>query len=227
MFPIRHNNYDNTGVTVELRELVENGVDIWNFAYPSYYSGEQKKAFEQKVIDHYMFRQIGQETVGRWLHYFRTRIREIMPYYIQMYKSVELMEAQEDPFEAYNLREEYTEERKNTGSYTGETSESSKRSDQSDSTRKHSDTPQGSISNLEKFMSEATLENAEVSSSGSSSGTSGGSSEDNGSVKYTLTRKGNIGVQPLGKEVQALRDSYINVDQMIIDELNDLFLLVY
>ena len=78
-------NYENTKVTLELREIIESGINIWDFDYPSYYQGDKKAEFEMKVIDHYYFRQIGQETVGRFLHYFRSKIREIMPLYIQRY----------------------------------------------------------------------------------------------------------------------------------------------
>ena len=110
--------FSNTKVTLELRELVENGVDLWDFEYPSYYTGDEKKAFEKKVIDHYYFRQIGQETVGRFLHYFRARIREIMPFYIQRYKSCEWLDKIEDPLESYNLTEEYKANHTNQGSTT-------------------------------------------------------------------------------------------------------------
>ena len=56
MFPYL-NDY-NTKVTVELGDIVESGVDIWAFEYDSYYQGDAKTAFEQKVIDHFRFRQI-------------------------------------------------------------------------------------------------------------------------------------------------------------------------
>ena len=55
----------NTKITVELRELIESGVKLWDFDYPSYYEGDEKLAFEQKVIDHYYFRQIGQVHLWR------------------------------------------------------------------------------------------------------------------------------------------------------------------
>lgn len=208
-------NYGNTGVTVELRELVESGIDVWAFDYPSFYKDDEKKAFEQKVLDHFWFRQIGQETPGRWLHYFRTRIREIMPYYIQRYESVELMKNVGDPFEAYNLREEYTEETTGTGSATSENTGTA------DNVRRFSDTPQGSVDNLDNYLTEATRDN------GNTSGSMTGTSEDTGTKTYTLTRKGNIGVQPLGQEINVYRSALINVDMEIIKELNDLFLLVY
>lgn len=219
--------YDNSKVTVELRELVESGVNIWDFEYPSYYKGEEKKAFEQKVIDHFYFRQIGQETPARWLHYFRTRMREIMPYYIDIYKSVELFKSVEDPLESYNLTETYTET--GTGSATSSDSSTSETSgsNTSENVRKHSDAPQGSITNVENYISDGTITDdtntSETDTSVSSSGTSSTESERS----YELNRRGNIGVQPLGQEIKILREAYINVDMMVIDDLNDLFLKVY
>lgn len=197
--------YDNTGVTVELRKLVEAGVKIWDFDYPTYYpkGSEEKAAFEQKVLDHFWFRQIGQETTGRFLHAFRTKVREIMPYYIQRYESAALLAAQEDPLESYRLTEEL--EQTNTGTSSGTNL----------SERRFSDTPQGRISNLDDYMTQA-----EVVDGGSNGHTSG-------TTKSKLTRYGNIGVQPLGQELNTLRSAFIDVDLEIIGELNSLFLGVY
>jgi len=255
-------NWNNTGVTVELGELVDSGVDVWAFEYPVpaqtvTYNGKtapvpfDKKAFEQKILDHYRFRQIGQETVGRWLHYFRTRIREIMPYYVQLYEFEAKWFNVDDPLESYNLKEEYSEERSGSGTVTGKTTDTgesstssersgtSEKSGTQDNTKKFSNTPQGSIGNLDSYMTEATVENGNLSenveetetASGtattSGSGTSEQTSEDAGTVTSTMTRRGNIGVQPLGTEVKNIRDAFINIDLMVINELKDLFLQVY
>ena len=227
--------FDTTKLTVELHEIVESGVNIWDFEYPSYYKDEAKKEFEQKVIDHYFTRQIGQETVGRWLHYFRTRIREIMPFYIQLYESEELMKSVENPFEAYDLREEYTEtvSGSESSSNTSDTSTSGTNSENqtTSNTNKFHDTPQGSIENLGDYLTNATLDNGTNQTQGTSSATgsvtASGESEHDTERTYTLTRKGNIGVQPLGVEIEAYRKALINIDMMIINELNDLFLKVY
>lgn len=215
--------HDTTKLTVELHDLVESGVNIWDFDYPSYYKGEDKTAFEKKVIDHFYFRQIGQETPARWLHYFRSRIREIMPYYLDIYKSVELFKSVEDPLESYNLTETYTES--SSGSGSSSDNSSSESSGHAENIRKHSDTPQGNITNVEQYMTEGTVTEDEsgASSSVSASGTTSSESERS----YELTRRGNIGVQPFGQEIKILREAYINVDMMIINELNDLFLGVY
>lgn len=251
-------NYDNTGVTVELGEIVASGVNVWDFDYPVpaktvTYNGKtapvpfDKKAFEQKILDHYRFRQIGQETVGRWLHYFRTRIREIMPYYVQLYEFEAKWFNIDDPLESYNLVETF--EGVSSGSGTQTSSGSSESSSESSGThttekggnanheRKFSDTPQGSIQNLDSYMSEATRENTDTSETGSedSTGTakvsgsdsSESSSENTGTSAHTLTRRGNIGVQPLGTEVKNIREAFINIDLMVINDLKDLFLQVY
>lgn len=235
--------YDNTGVTVELREIVESGVNIWDFEYPVPrasidYNGKtckvdfDKAAFEKKIVDHYYFRQIGQETVGRWLHYFRTRIREIMPYYVQLYEFDAKFRNIEDPLESYNLVETFKQEHSNNGSVTGSTSSESslEHSNESDNFHRLSNTPQGRVENIDDgYLTEATKDNGSSSGneSGSASGSSEQTSEDSGTVEHTLTKRGNIGVQPLGGEVENIRNAFINIDQMVIDELKDLFLQIY
>ncbi|MBP3683370.1 MAG: hypothetical protein J6J12_00195 [Oscillospiraceae bacterium] len=251
-------NWDNTGVTVELGDIVASGVDVWAFDYPVpaetvTYNGKtakvpfDKKAFEQKILDHYRFRQIGQETVGRWLHYFRTRIREIMPYYVQLYEFEAKWFNIDDPLESYNLVETFEESSSGservTGSNSSESSSESSgtaranKSGNVDSERRFSDTPQGSIDNLDSYLTEATREGSDTSENSSEestgtatvtgSDTSESSSENQDNTTHTLTRRGNIGVQPLGTEVKNIRDAFINIDLMVINELNDLFIQVY
>ena len=235
-------NWNNTGVTAELGEIVDAGVDIWAFDYPVprselQYNGKtckvdfDKAAFEQKVLDHYRFRQIGFETVGRFLHYFRARIKEIMPYYVQVYEFDAKFRNIDDPLESYNLTETFRQSTAGTGRTTGTNtaSQSSESSGASESLSKFSDTPQNSVDNLDNYLTNATqlTGNETGSSSGSSSGTSESSTEDTGTVEHELTRKGNIGVQPLGGEVLNIRSAFINIDMQIIDELRDLFLQVY
>lgn len=280
-------NYDNTGVTVELGEIVASGVNVWDFDYPVpapqvNYNGKtakvpfDKKAFEQKILDHYRFRQIGQETVGRWLHYFRTRIREIMPYYVQLYEFEAKWWNIEDPLESYNLTETFDQQTAGTGTSSGsnssETSETGTTSGSNSSEREEtksrtegteenanqtettrfSDTPQGDIGNLaDGYLTNVTIKEdggnttKDVTETGTGSesltgtsqqtstdtGTASGSftqeNENTGTVKHTLTRRGNIGVQPLGTEVKNIRDAFINIDLMVINELKDLFIQVY
>lgn len=226
---------DNTKVTVELRNIVESGVNIWDFDYPSFYTGENKTAFEQKVIDHYYFRQIGQETVGRFLHYFRSKIRDIMPYYVQLYESEKFMRDIEDPFATVDFTETYRETREGAGSSSGTTSDSVESTQNhtgtEDRARKFSNTPQGSISNLDSYMTEATVE--DNGSTDNTTGTSSSTGETTATsstmevVEHSLTKKGAMGVTTFGHDMIEYRESFLNIDLMVINELNDLFLGVY
>lgn len=227
-------NYYNTGVTVELGELIDSGVKLWDFDYPVprsviEYNGKtckvdfDKETFEQKIIDHYRFRQIGQETVGRFLHYFRTRIREIMPYYVQLYEFDAKFRNIDDPLESYNLVETFHQATKDHGKTTG--NNTVKTSGKSNNVTKFADTPQGTIDNMDTHLTNATkIDGADNSDT---TGTNTGTTEGNGEVNHTLTRKGNIGVQPLGGEVENIRSAFINIDMQIIEELADLFLKIY
>ena len=220
-------NTTPTKLTVELGQIVENGVDIWDFDYPSFYQGAEKTAFEKKVIDHYRFRQIGQETVGRWLHQFRTRINEIMPYYQQLYSTVKIMDAIEDPFGNVDVTETYEETR--TGTSEGEGSSDGRTTSNTTDNHltKHSDTPQGEISNIDNYMSSADKVNgtSENESTANNTSTTRGSSTE--TVKHTFRKTGNQGVNTYAHDMIEYRQILINIDMMIIKELNDLFLGVY
>ena len=82
---------------------------------------------------------------------------------------------------------------------------------------RYSNTPQGRIENIDDHLTEANKEDTTGSS------TSSGKNDE----KYTLVKRGNIGVQPLGGEVENIRHAFINIDMQIIEDLRDLFLLVY
>ena len=203
-------NYYNTKTTVELGELVDSGFSLFDFDYPVPrssidYNGKtckvdfDRKRLEQKIIDHYRFRQIGQETAGRFKYCLKTRLNEIMPYYVQLYEFDAKFRNIEDPLESYNLVEEFKATNKGSTGTTGVT--------------KFSDTPQGTIENLDDHISNATQANDKTTTEGETG--------------HTLTRRGNIGVQPLGGEVLNIRSAFINIDLQIINELNNLFLQLY
>lgn len=246
---------ENSRQTLELRQIVESGVNIWAFDYPSYYKGDEKKAFEQKVIDHFWTRQIGAETVGRFLFYFRRTMREIMPVYLQRYKSVEMMnDPSINPLDNYFMIEEYEQstegqsktegstDAKTTG--TGSASSSSANTDKK--TRAHSDTPQGQIffpiftegvsptMNLDyasDITQEYNLANSTDQSSANETSTSEGSSSDqtetSGKQSHKLTRRGNIGVTTYAQMLEGYRASFIDVDMEIINDLESCFLEVF
>lgn len=235
-------NYDNTGVTVELGELLASGFTLWDFDYPVprkeiQYNGKtctvdfDRNRLQQKIVDHYRFRQIGQETPARFKHYLKARMNEIMPYFVQVYEFDAKFRNIDDPLESYNLVETFKQSSHGSGKVTGKNSSENtgNHSDTADKVTRFSDTPQGSVDNIDNYLTTATKEtgtdkgNSTLKATGSNEQTT----QDSGGQEHTLTRRGNIGVQPLGGEVENIRKAFINIDLQIIEELGDLFLRVY
>lgn len=236
MFPTGLCPERTTLETLELRDVVKSGVKVWDFDYPSYYQGTQKAAFEQKVLDHFWTRQIGQETVGRFLLYFRRTVREIMPYYIQRYESVDLMKDSEiRPLDNYNMIEEYSSEssEKSTGKVGAEGSETS--SSETGGASVHSDTPQNTLALGLDTEGSVNLSHASdvdetrglAKSSNDSSSSTETESTGSGSEKHTLTRRGNIGVTTYAQLLEGYRETFLNIDMEIIEELETCFLGVF
>lgn len=76
---------------------------IFDFDYPIF-DPAYKETLESKIISHYYTREIGLETVGLFKHHLKNRMREIMPFYNQMYASEKL---KFDPF----MNTEYNDSR--------------------------------------------------------------------------------------------------------------------
>lgn len=72
--------------TIELGKLIESGYPLSFGNYPIF-DEEYRQALESKIVDHYYFNEIGAETADRFSFYLRRKMREIMPYYNQLYQS--------------------------------------------------------------------------------------------------------------------------------------------
>lgn len=93
--------------TTELRYLIENNFDLGLDDYPIF-DESYRQLLNDKIINHYYFREIGMETAELFKRYLNQTMREIMPYYNQLYKS-ELLEF--NPF--YNVDKTVTADKNN------------------------------------------------------------------------------------------------------------------
>lgn len=195
----------NSETTKELRYFIDQGACLFDPKDPyPIWKEDHRPVLEKKIKDHYLMQQIGFETFGRFKHELNTRMREIMPYYIELYKTT-LFEY--NPIENYSMREEFFDESKNKGKTNAS------------SLDKHNDTPMTELADLKDHLNHhltaATQNDSEASS------------EATNDSKHSGWRKGNIGVTTSQQMIQAERDIIINIDKMIIDELQDLFLGVF
>lgn len=227
--------------TTELRWIIENGYDLQLNEYPIFDENYRQK-LNQKIINHYYFREIGFETVGLFRFYLKQTMNEIMPYYNQLYESA-LLEI--DPLNTINFTETLTRTKigNDIKNFNEDTTINSNGDSNSNSTKNtnfkdvESDTPQGmlSIGNIEGelYASYARIsKNEDTTNSTAHQETRDTQKRKNDekinredNENYTRTEKGNRESQ--SELLMKYRETFLNIDMQIINELNDLFMGLY
>lgn len=67
-------------VSIELRDIVESGFNIFDFPY-DFYDPAKKDNFEKTFVKHFKYREIGCETVGRFVDYLEDKMLTVFPMY--------------------------------------------------------------------------------------------------------------------------------------------------
>ena len=245
--------------TEYLRDLMTNqatkdAIDKALSTYPIYIPSKlydmipSREQLNQKLLNHYKYREIGFETVGRFLDELEIAMCEIMPRYNEMFKTVEIMAELPSPFDNVDVVETFEQETTNSATSEGTSSGSVKNDSENNGTssatlgntantkRLDSDTPQNSIDVATKEIdgvtyasqaewNEAISEGSEnrtvndtATSESTSEGSSSASSESSGKVKHTMTKKGNQGVNTYAHDMNEFRTSIIDVVEQIIND---------
>ena len=82
--------------TTQIKTIVESGTPIFDFDYPIFDS-LYRPVLEQKIINHYYFREIGLETVAQFKHFLKSKLTIIMPYYNEQYEALSVFKTY-DPY---------------------------------------------------------------------------------------------------------------------------------
>lgn len=212
-------NYANK--TVKLVELMKNeeAKNALNNSLSTYplYKGKKdydliptREELNEKLLNHYKYYEIGFETVGRFLDELKITMCEVMPYYNEMFKSIEIMADLENPFDNVDVVETFEEQRNdsvmtegestNNASGTNTTTSSDSRSTNTttdaDTTTtkktKFSDTPQNSINNINNYLTTYTEEENTANTHGTDDQTTEGSgtSETTGTSESKVSNTG-------------------------------------
>ena len=206
--------------TLELRHIHQTH-KVFNFDYDFYTDSDIiKSKFEEKFIDEYYFHEIGQETVARFQHRLRTRLNKIMPYYKQLYDTE--IAAKDINF---LLNKDLTETFERV--VTGESSSINDLtvSDQGETNNKESNIENGNASLELENGSLTNVSKTSLSNNTNSNNTSRDNTNQNEIT--TLKSQGNIGITSSAELLEKWRSVIINIDQMIIDACDDLFMQVY
>lgn len=201
----------------------------------SFFDEEYRGVLCKKILKHYYLREIGCETVGVWLLWMNTKLEEIMPYYNKLYES-ELIKFNPMYDVDWNRKGNKTGNESGSGSRStsGNNSGTNTQSGTSSNTRKdlYCDTPQGALTGIE---SETYLTNArKVSDSGETgvNGSTSGSYEDSESSSnkvdttedYVESVTGKQGTESYSKMLNEFRETFLNIDMLVIEEFAEMFM---
>ena len=202
---------------------------IFNFDFPMY-DESYRNVLCGKILKHYYTREICAETVGLWKLWLDARLNDIMPYYNQLYKSATI---EFNPMYDIDLTTTHTRDNdgvtSSNGSNYGSNSQISTSESDGVGRNLYSDTPQGSLDNIENqtYLTNAT----KTTSNGTTIGESNSeyTTDSNTETAVTSTEEylqkiqGKSGGASYSKRLQEFRNTFLNIDAMIIDELKDLF----
>nr|DAJ44085.1 MAG TPA: Lower collar protein [Caudoviricetes sp.] len=221
----------------------------WNKIFTSkvtFFDEEYRSVLCQKILKHYYLREICCETVGIWTLWMNTKLEEIMPYYNQLYESAKI---KFNPMHDVDLTREHKRTENETASGNRDTTNNNttdvtsnsttNRTTTSDENKKdlYSDTPQGALTGVENetYLTNArkindsvngtddvnvnnTEKNVGVSTGKETTSSNVGTTED-----YLETLVGKQGTESFSSLLNQFRETFLNIDMMVIEEFSDLF----
>lgn len=216
---------------------------VFNFDFPIF-DENYRQVLCRKILKHYYTREIAHETVGRWKLAMNAKLNEIMPYYNQLYKS-ELLEF--NPFydvELTRSREGSGTSNKisnNTETNSGTTKNVSSGSGESitDTLNRFSDTPQNSmdtqgiadsvpLTTVTKVNEDNITTNESTDTlTRNDTKTGNGTENINNTDKYIETVKGKQGTENYSSLLKKFRETFLNIDMMIIEDCSDCFFTLW
>lgn len=186
---------------------------IFDFDYPIF-DTSYKTVLETKILKWFYVEEIGFETVGLFKLRLNSKMNEIMPYYNQLYKS-ELIKY--DPITNKDL----------TTTHEGKNDRLVNRIDKStmdsDNWNYYQNTPQSQLEDVKNLnyltsAQENTTENEQNLTSDETRNTT---------ESYINHIAGKDGTATYANMIQEWRRSFLNIDKMIIDDLEVLFMGVW
>lgn len=221
---LQNKGIDITGMSVD--EIIEQSrADVFNFSFPIY-DPDYLPTLQHNILNHFYTREIGLETVSLWKQKLNSRLNLIMPKYNKMYQS-ELYKL--DPLS--NSSEIENMERTTQGQSKSDAQSKSERKGTgttgSSSQHIYSDTPQGRLSGKDYATSlddDTTSGTSETTDTGT--GTSTETQNINNTENYIRKRSGLNG-STISANIDEFIAKFKSIDMMIIEELNDLFMLIW
>ena len=198
--------------TISIKNLINNNFNFNLSSYPIF-DESYREILNNKILNHYYLREIGFETAELFNFYLGNKLNEIMPKYNILYEN--LNKSLENLIGNVNYTETFNQE--------GTGSANSKSKDNSNTKNLYLDTPQGNsykgTIDETNYATDVTFNKLDSNNEASTSNQS-----KNSYVRKVL---GNNGGKYSIDVLKELDNKFLNIDMMIINELDELFMQIF
>lgn len=198
--------------TITIKTLIDNNFDFQLTEYPIF-DENYRETLNQNILYHYYENEIGFETAGLFRFYLKQKLNEIMPYYNELYKAQKNI--LNKLFDNVNITETL-----NRDTSTNSTSNSNSANN---GKSVFLDTPQGNEYKGEmedtNYATNVTFNKNNINDTSQIQGT--------GLENYIKTITGNNGGKYNIDILNDIKNKLMNIDLMIINDLNDLFMQIF
>lgn len=200
--------------TTTIKVLKDNNFNFGLDSYPIF-DENYRETLNNNILNHYLMNEIGFETAELFKFYLNQKMNEIMPYYNELYKVQKKLIDENLLLNNVNLTETLH------GSNTTKTSSTSQ--SLSNGKNLYQDTPQGEISQTDidkqTWATNLTLNKNKIEDESNATG--------NGTNEYLKTIIGNNGGKFNIDVLNDIKNNLLNIDMMIINDLNELFMQIF
>jgi len=198
-------------------QTIMTGGNIGLSYYPIF-QDDYRQVLNGKIIDRYMNREIGMETVSMFQLAMRRKMNEIMPFYNKMYLSETIEYSALSTIDITTISAAETiQNGESTGTSEAETNATG------NSRSVGSDTPQTMLSGNGDYASSAS----DVTSKSDNTSNAVNTNTEN-QESESETESNTKGYQGVASDlIMRYRESLLNIDLSILNELEDLFMMVW
>ena len=199
--------------TITIKSLLDNNFDFGLQNYPIF-NESYRNILNNNILNHYYENEIGFETANLFKFYLNQKLNEIMPYYNILYTAQEDI-IKDKLFDNVDLKE--------TSNRINKTNTNSTSTSTSNNKNLFQDTPQGKIDMTifedQTYATNLTLNNGKINDESNSSG--------NNNEEFIRNIKGSNGGKYKIEILNDIKNNLMNIDLMVINELNDLFMQIF
>ena len=180
-----------------------------------------KDKLASMIVNHYYMREIGQETIGLFVHYAKVTMEELMEEYLPLIYSASI---EYDPL----INVDYTETFTRSANVDNSGRSVSNSSNSGNSIGINSDTPQGRVTKQTILAGNYATATAGTETESQIDNTTNTTSGSESEEEYTKRMKGNSGVSATAqKMIEQYRNNIRAINREIIDKLEPLFMGLY